>query len=61
MKCFPDVDIFDGRLGTAMQLKHLLEQRNLLSDDEPGTIEYHTSGDQKTLALMQNLMDFLKK
>lgn len=58
-KVFPDAAIFDGREGTALQLKHLLEQRGLLSDDAPGTVEIHTSGGSDTLMLMQRLLDML--
>ena len=58
-KLFPHSDIYDGRFGTAMQLRHLLEQNNLLSDDAPGTIEYQTSGDASTIALMKRLMHSL--
>ena len=39
-----------------MQLKNLLTQRGLLSDDAPGTIEYQTSGDNSTIDLMKKLM-----
>jgi len=55
-RIFPDSQIFDGRLGTAMQLKNLLIRDNLLSDDTPGTIEYRTSGSPETLELMRRLM-----
>lgn len=58
-RLFPKAQIFDGRFGTAMQLRHLLELNNLFSDDRPGTIEYQTSGDASTLALMKRLMDSL--
>ncbi len=58
-KLFPEADIFDGRDGTSMQLKNLLTQRNLLSNDAPGTIEYQTSGDNSTIELMKKLMTSL--
>lgn len=58
-RLFPSSQIFDGRLGTAMQLRHLLELNNLFSDDKPGSIEYQTSGDEFTIALMQWLMKSL--
>lgn len=55
----PTVEIFDGREGTCMQLKHLLEQNGLLSDAAPGRIEYATSGTAETLVLMRRLMTSL--
>lgn len=58
-RLFPQADIFDGRLGTATQLKNLLTRNNLLSDDTPGTIEYQTSGDASTIRLMRSLMGSL--
>lgn len=58
-KLFPEAEIFDGRMGTAMRLRHLLEANNLLSDETPGTIEYQTSGDKSTIELMKRLMDSL--
>lgn len=58
-RLFPSADLFDGRLGTAMQLKHLLEINGLCSDQPRGTIEYQTSGDASTLVLMQQLMHSL--
>ena len=60
-KLFPKAEIFDGRFGTAMQLRHLLELNNLFSDDAPGTIEYQTSGDESTIALMKQLMASLDR
>ena len=55
----PGVEIFDGRLGTCMQLKNLLEKNNLRSDATPGTTDYLTSGDESTIALMKRLMQSL--
>ena len=55
-KVFPNVPIFDGREGTAMRLKSLLDQNGLRSDNAPGTIEYQTSGSPETLDLMRRLM-----
>lgn len=60
-RLFPSAEIFDGRVGTVMQLKHLLEINGLCSNDQPGTIEYMTSGNQSTLALMQQLMHALDR
>ncbi|MBR6767741.1 MAG: aspartate/glutamate racemase family protein, partial [Clostridia bacterium] len=54
---FPEAQIFDGREGTVMRLKSLLEQGNLLSDNSPGTVEYMTSGSEKNLLLMKSLME----
>ena len=56
---FPDAQIFDGREGTVMRLKSLLEQGNLLSDDTPGTVEYMTSGSEQSIILMKKLMKAL--
>ncbi|MBR7187309.1 MAG: glutamate racemase [Clostridia bacterium] len=56
---FPGAQLFDGRDGTAMRLKSLLEEHGLTSDDRPGTIEYQTSGGEETLALMKRLMAWL--
>ena len=55
---FPDAQIFDGRDGTARQLMTLLDRNGLRSDDAPGTVEYRTSGDGETLALMRRLMEW---
>lgn len=56
---FPNAEIFDGRVGTVLRLKYLLETNKLLSDNSPGKIEYLTSGDNSTLDLMQRLMQSL--
>ena len=53
---FPEAEIFDGRKGTVMRLKDLLEQGGLLSDDAPGSVEYQTSGDPQIIGRMQALM-----
>jgi len=53
---FPSAEIFDGRTGTVMRLKSLLEQAGTLSNDLPGTVEYMTSGSEESLRLMKNLM-----
>ena len=55
-KLYPHAQVFDGRDGTALRLKSLLEERGLLSDDQPGTIEYQTSGSEESIALMKKLM-----
>lgn len=56
---FPEAEIFDGRRGTVMRLKSLLEQGDLLSDDTPGTVEYMTSGSEDNILLMKDLMESL--
>lgn len=58
-RIFPDAEIFDGRTGTVMRLKSLLEQHNILSDNTSGTIEYFSSGGEKYVSLMKRLMDTL--
>lgn len=60
-RIFPHSQIYDGRVGTAMQLRHLLQLNNLFSDDTPGSIEYQTSGSESTIALMRQLMNSLDK
>ena len=57
---FPDADIFDGRTGTVMRLKDLLERSGRLSDDTPGSVEYETSGTPETMARMRELMGCLE-
>lgn len=54
-KVFPHAEIFDGRFGTAMQLRNLLDSNNLLSSGLRGSIEFQTSGSNKTLELMHRL------
>lgn len=58
-RIFPEAKIFDGREGTAMRLKSLLEQNHLLSDETPGTIEYYSSGGSGYVELMERLMQTL--
>ena len=53
---FPQADIFDGREGTVLRLKDLLERSGRLSDDSPGSVEYETSGPPETLERMRALM-----
>jgi len=53
---FPKAEIFDGRTGTVMRLKFLLEQAGALSDNVPGTVEYLTSGSEENIQLMKKLM-----
>jgi len=60
-RLMPKAEIYDGRFGTAMRLRHLLELHGLFSDDSPGTIEYLTSGDESCIALMRSLMTSLDR
>ncbi len=53
---FPDAQIFDGREGTVLRLKDLLQRGGLCSDDTPGSIEYQTSGGPGVIDRMQALM-----
>ena len=55
-RCFPNAGIFDGRSGTALQLKRRLEARDALSRGSRGSIELNTSGGPETLRLMERLM-----
>lgn len=57
---FPEADIFDGRYGTAMRLKSLLDQNGLRSGDCPGSVEYQSSAGPGAVALMKRLMDELE-
>jgi len=57
---FPEADIFDGRYGTAMRLKSLLDQYGLRSGDGPGSVEYQSSAGPGAVALMKRLMDELE-
>lgn len=55
-RLFPETPLFDGREGTALRLKALLEERHLLTQGTSGGIEYQTSGGADTIALMKKLM-----
>ena len=56
---FPNAEIFDGRYGTAMRLKYLLDHNNLRSDDSPGSVEYQSSAGPEAVAMMKRLMEAL--
>lgn len=49
--------IFDGRQGTANQLKHILQNKNLVCNSMPTKIEFVTSGDPSTIQTYQELFD----
>ena len=55
-RMFPEAELFDGRTGTCMWLKHLLEAGGLRSKGTEGSVEFLTSGDASTIALMRRLM-----
>lgn len=55
-RMFPEAELFDGRTGTCMRLKHLLEAGGLRSKGTKGSVEFLTSGDASTIALMRRLM-----
>ena len=55
-RMFPEAEMFDGRTGTCMRLKHLLEAGGLRSKGTEGSVEFLTSGDASTIALMRRLM-----
>ena len=55
-RMFPEAELFDGRTGTCMRLKHLLEAGGLRSKGTEGSVEFLTSGDASTIALMRRLM-----
>ena len=49
--------IFDGRLGTANQLKHILQNKNLVCNTRPTKIQFVTSGDPSNIQTYQELFD----
>ena len=55
-RLFPQARIFDGREGTVLRLKALLDERGLRSDDSPGSVAYLSSGGEPSVALMKRLM-----
>lgn len=55
---FPGVALIDGNEGTVRQLKHTLEERNLLAgSDSPGGVTFLSSGDPSAVKLMEQLMN----
>lgn len=59
-KALPGVEIYDGRRGTVLRLKSLLESNGLLSCAETGTVEFQTSGDDAVLPMMRHLLRTLE-
>lgn len=55
-RLFPGAELFDGLEGTAQRLRSLLEARGLRSRDEVGSVDYMSSGGEKSVALMKRLM-----
>ena len=54
---FPDVPLIDGNGGTVRQLKHLLEERDLLNDEEEkGSVTLLSSGNPGAVQLMEELL-----
>jgi len=49
--------IFDGRQGTANQLKHILQNKDLVCYNAPSKVEFVTSGDPSTIQTYQELFD----
>ncbi len=58
-RLFPRAQIFDGLDGTAQRLKSLLEERGLRSGGAEGSVEYQSSGGDKSIRLMRALMEEL--
>lgn len=58
---FPQAQIFDGLEGTAQRLKYLLDQRGLRSTSAEGSVEYQSSGGEKSIRLMRALMEELER
>ncbi len=53
--------VVDGNLGTARQLKRVLEERGLLRTSGEGSLEFHTSGDESIIVpRMQRLMERMR-
>lgn len=51
------IEVLDGNLGTARQLKRVLEERGLLCTEGHGSIDFQTSGNQsEVLPQMKRLM-----
>lgn len=55
-RLFPGAALFDGREGTALRLKFLLEKNGLLTPGRAGSVEYRSSGGPEAIALMKSLM-----
>ena len=55
-RLFPEAQIFDGLEGTAQRLKYLLDERGLRSTGTAGSVEYQSSGGEKSIRLMKALM-----
>ncbi len=55
-RMFPAARLFDGREGTAMRLKDLLERGHLLTGDTRGSVEYQSSAGAASVDLMKRLM-----
>ena len=57
-RILPGVPLFDGREGTAMRLKSLLDENRLRSADAVGSVEFQTSGGPEKLDLLQRMMTY---
>ena len=55
-RLFPRAQLFDGLEGTANRLKYLLDERGLRSNGASGSVEYVSSGGEKSVDLMKRLM-----
>ena len=57
-KALPGVKLYDGNAGTARQLKRVLTEKELLSSNQIGKVEFYTSGNPlTTLPLMKKLLN----
>lgn len=55
---FPGVPLIDGNEGTVRQLKHRLEEKNLLAEtDKNGKVTLLSSGDTDAVQLMEQLLN----
>lgn len=55
---FPNVPLIDGNGGTVRQLKHLLEERDLLNEEEAmGNVTLLSSGNPVAVQLMEELLN----
>lgn len=53
---FPGVPLIDGNGGTVRQLKHMLQENDLLSTQEKGSVALLSSGEEEAVAMMERLL-----
>ena len=55
-RIYPDIPIYDGREGTARQLRRLLRRANALTNDTEGSIEFLSSGGSGDTEQMRRML-----